>query len=112
MDHATIGVVRRNGFAEVLYGLSRRGVERIESGKSIVKEDDQGHATELDSEGGEKAQQARHDIIDRQINVNAEVADSFFEVIQQLQSGRGLTGVHQTSSTARNEARTQQWKKV
>ena len=37
--------------------------------------------------GGEKAQQARHDIIDKQIKMNAEVANDVFEVIQQLKSG-------------------------
>jgi hypothetical protein len=87
MDRETMGVVPRNGFAALLYGSSRRGVERRESGKSIVKEDDQGHATELYTEGGEKAQQARHDIIDKHIKMNAEVANRFFEVIQQLKSG-------------------------
>lgn len=36
------------------------------------------------SEGGEKAQQAWHDIIDKQIQMNTQVANSFFETIRQL----------------------------
>ena len=39
------------------------------------------------TEGGEKAQQAWHDIIDKQIKMNTEVANTFFEAIQQLKSG-------------------------
>jgi len=39
------------------------------------------------TEGGEKAQQVWHDIIDKQMKMNAEVTHSFFEAIQQLKSG-------------------------
>ncbi|MFM8330957.1 MAG: hypothetical protein ACKN9T_04660 [Candidatus Methylumidiphilus sp.] len=38
----------------------------------------------LFTEGGEKAQQAWHDIIDKQIKLNADVANSFIQAIQQL----------------------------
>jgi len=39
------------------------------------------------TEGGEKAQQVWHDIIDKQIKMNAEVTNTFFEAIQKLKSG-------------------------
>ena len=39
------------------------------------------------SEGGEKAQQAWHDIMDKQIKMNAEVANTFFEAIRQFKAG-------------------------
>lgn len=39
------------------------------------------------TEGGAKAQQAWHDIIDKQIKMNAEVANKFLEAIQQIKSG-------------------------
>jgi DnaJ-domain-containing protein 1 len=39
------------------------------------------------SEGSEKAQQAWHDIIDKQIKTNAEVANTFFEAIRQFKAG-------------------------
>ncbi len=39
------------------------------------------------SEGGEKAQQAWHDIIDKQIKMNAEVTNTFFEAIRQFKAG-------------------------
>ena len=39
------------------------------------------------TEGGEKAQQAWSDIIDKQIKMNTEVANTFFEAIRQLKSG-------------------------
>lgn len=38
----------------------------------------------LFTEGGEKAQQAWHDIIDKQIKLNSDVANSFIQAIQQL----------------------------
>ncbi len=41
----------------------------------------------LFTEGGEKAQQVWHDIIDKQIKVNTEVANSFFEAIRQFKAG-------------------------
>ncbi len=41
----------------------------------------------LFTEGGEKAQQVWHDIIDNQIKRNAEVANSFFEAIRQFKVG-------------------------
>ncbi len=41
----------------------------------------------LFSEGGEKAQQAWHSIIDKQIKMNAEVANTFFEAIRQFKAG-------------------------
>jgi hypothetical protein len=39
------------------------------------------------TEGGEKAQRAWHDIIDKQVKMNAEVVNTFFEAIQKLKSG-------------------------
>jgi len=39
------------------------------------------------SEGSEKAQQAWHDIIDKQIKTNTEVANTFFEAIRQFKAG-------------------------
>jgi len=39
------------------------------------------------TEGGEKAQQAWSDIVDKQIKMNTEVANSFFEAIRQLKVG-------------------------
>ena len=39
------------------------------------------------SEGGEKAQQAWHDIMDKQIKMNTEVANTFFEAIRQFKAG-------------------------
>jgi hypothetical protein len=39
------------------------------------------------SEGGEKAQQAWHDLIDKQLKVNAEVTSTFFEAIRQFKAG-------------------------
>jgi len=41
----------------------------------------------LFTEGGEKAQQVWHDIIDKQIKMNTEVANSFFEAIRQFKVG-------------------------
>ena len=41
----------------------------------------------LFTEGGEKAQQVWHDIIDNQIKRNAEVANTFFEAIRQFKVG-------------------------
>ena len=40
----------------------------------------------LFTEGGEKAQQVWHDIIDKQIKMNAEVANTFFEAIRQFKT--------------------------
>ena len=39
------------------------------------------------NEGGEKAQQAWHDIIDKQMKMNAEVTNTFFEAIRQFKAG-------------------------
>jgi regulator of replication initiation timing len=41
----------------------------------------------LFSEGGEKARQAWNDIMDKQIKMNAEVANSFFEALRQFKTG-------------------------
>jgi len=41
----------------------------------------------LFTEGGEKAQQVWQDIIDQQMKMNAEVANSFMEAIRQLKPG-------------------------
>ena len=41
----------------------------------------------LFTEGGEKAQRVWHDIIDNQIKMNTEVANSFFETIRQFKAG-------------------------
>ena len=49
--------------------------------KNMIKDTQRNFITE----GGEKAQQAWHDIIDKQIKMNAEVANTFFEVILILQ---------------------------
>lgn len=38
----------------------------------------------LFTEGGEKAQQVWHDIIDKQIKMNTEVTNTFFEAIRQF----------------------------
>ena len=40
----------------------------------------------LFTEGGEKAQQVWHEIIDKQIKMNAEVANTFFEAIRQFKA--------------------------
>ena len=40
----------------------------------------------LFTEGGEKAQQAWHDIIDKQIKVNTEMTNTFFEAIRQFKA--------------------------
>lgn len=39
------------------------------------------------SQGGEKAQEAWHDFIDKQIKLNAEVANTFFDAIRQFKAG-------------------------
>ena len=41
----------------------------------------------LFTEGGEKAQELWHDIIDKQIKMNTEVASTFLEAIRQFKSG-------------------------
>ena len=41
----------------------------------------------LFTEGGEKAQQLWHDIIDKQIKMNTEVASTFLEAIRQFKAG-------------------------
>ncbi|MEI7867296.1 MAG: hypothetical protein WCI11_05350 [Candidatus Methylumidiphilus sp.] len=40
----------------------------------------------LFTEGGEKAQQVWHDIIDKQIKMNTEVANTFFEAIRNFKA--------------------------
>jgi hypothetical protein len=40
----------------------------------------------LFTEGGEKVQQVWHDIIDKQIKMNTEVANTFFEAIRQFKA--------------------------
>jgi hypothetical protein len=40
----------------------------------------------LFTEGGEKAQQVWHDIIDKQIKMNTEVTNTFFEAIRQFKA--------------------------
>jgi len=40
----------------------------------------------LVTEGGEKVQQVWHEIIDKQIKMNAEVANTFFEAVRQFKA--------------------------
>lgn len=39
------------------------------------------------NQGGEQARQAWHDLVDKQIKMNAEVANTFFEALRQFKAG-------------------------
>ena len=45
------------------------------------------------TEGGEKAQQLWHGIIDKQMEMNSEIANNFFEILRHLRQPAGMADV-------------------
>lgn len=84
---------RLNDWYQLLGFVPSAKYQQIEDENAALKAENQllrnmlkDMQTNFITEGGEKAQQAWHDIIDKQIKMNAEVANTFFEAIRQLKT--------------------------
>ena len=80
--YITLGFVPRVKYDKVL-----RENEDLRQENKFLKDTIQEVQSSIFTEGGEKLQETWREIIDKQLDLNKEIAKNFFELVKQLQEG-------------------------
>ncbi len=80
--YITLGFVPRTKYDKVL-----KENEDLRQENKFLKDTIQEVQSSIFKEGGEKLQETWREIVDKQLDLNKEIAKNFFELVKQLQEG-------------------------